>query len=469
MRRPVIKQLLLIVGVLGLFMLTFLALQEKSIYDFTLGKISTNYERSGKGHTLKIQEVRKPYVPLTREAIYHWDGLLFKEIRDEGYKQGSLYHKEKPAFYPLFPFLWKISGIDSILIIFLNFILFGIGLVLLQRSLMKSDTHANLLYLAIALLLPSAITYYLPYAESVFLLTLAVSIYGIFKKKYWIYAVGAFLFTMTRPSSLMFIAALIAADTILLFRHRDLKHYIKDLTPKLIPCVVGFLAVTGIQYLYTGSFIAYFESTELWPTESGFFNPIRDWSREGFGMSVFSIFFLALPAIIYLFVITLKSLRKDWREKPILLFNSEEDHKKEYLFLISLLFIAINLVYFSLTCGNVINGFSRYTLSVPFLYIILFLLPDKLSKVSLFKRILFFVTCLCGLTVFLSLVAYGEPHWSMKSSGLFLFLIISLFLMLEEYFNVRQKWIVLIILSLPCILWQTYLFNMYLTDAWVFT
>jgi len=469
MRIPFINQLVLIVGVLGLFILTFLVFQEKLIYDSTLGKISTNYERSGNGHTLKIQDVRKPYVHLTREAIYHWDGLLFKEIRDEGYKQGSLYHKEKPAFYPLFPFLWRISGIDSILIIFMNFILFGIGLVLLQRNLMKSDTHTNLLHLAIALLLPSAITYYLPYAESVFLLTLAVAIYGIFRKKYWIYAVGAFLFTMTRPSSLMFIAALIAADTILLFRHRDLKHYLKDLMPKLGPCIVGFLAVTGIQYIYTGSFIAYFESTELWPTESGFLNPIRDWSREGFGMSVFSIFFLAIPAIVYLFVLSLKSLRKDCREEPIPFFNSGENHKREYLFLISLLFIAINLVYFALTSGNVINGFYRYTLSVPFLYIILFLLPAKLSKLSLFKRIAFFATCLCGLAVFLSLVAYGVPHWSMKSSGLFLFLIITCFLILEEYFNVRQKWIILILISLPCIVWQTYLFNMYLTDAWVFT
>jgi hypothetical protein len=209
---------------------------------------------------------------------------------------------------------------------------------------------------------------------------------------------------------------------------------------------------------------------ELWPTESGFFNPIVDWSLEGFGMTVFAVFFLAIPALVYVLIWAGQAfLSKERKEVPDL-FSDNKTVKKEYLLRVSLLFITGNLVYTALTSGNMINGFSRYTMAVPFFYIILFILPEKLERQSVLRILLAIALCTAGLIAFLCNVIYGSGHrleWS--GAGLFISLGLLLFFVLEPYMPARLKWTLFVLLAIPCVLWHTYLFNMFLSDAWIFT
>jgi hypothetical protein len=137
---------------------------------------------------------------------------------------------------------------------------------------------------------------------------------------------------------------------------------------------------------------------------------------------------------------------------------------------VSLLFITGNLVYTALTSGNMINGFSRYTMAVPFFYIILFILPEKLERQSVLRILLAIALCTAGLIAFLCNVIYGSGHrleWS--GAGLFISLGLLLFFVLEPYMPARLKWTLFVLLAIPCVLWHTYLFNMFLSDAWIFT
>jgi hypothetical protein len=468
MQKMVLKQMLVTCGVLLLFLFLFISLQDEAIYRSTLGRFVQTYEKTGTQRNSKIKEVTKPYTRFTEESINHWDAALYIKIRNDGYSSGTRYSKEKLAFYPLFPFLWRLSGIDSLKIVYFNYAIFILGLILLSSQLMEANPR-NLVFYAVGIILPSAATYYLPYAESLFVLTLAIAIYGIFKKQYWVFASGAFLFAMTRPSSLIFIFSLLAADLVMLLGNRNFKYFVREAALKIAPFFAGFLLVTLVQYSYTGSMTSYFESLELWPAESGFFNAITDWSVEGFGMSVFSIFFIALPALIYLCFWMLKEFKRKDRSESVPFFKTGDEAKRDYLFHVSLIFIAANLVYTLLTSGNVINGFYRYTMSVPFFYIVLFLLPEKISQVSLLTKMIFCCSCLAAMSIFLSLVVYGGSRFTFRHAGLFLSVLLTFFLLFEDYLPRRIKWITLGLIAIPCLIWHTYLFNMYLTDAWIYT
>jgi hypothetical protein len=468
MHKLILRLLLLACGVGALFILIFVSLQNETIYKASLGKWSSNYARTGSKRDVRIQTVQKPYVHFDNESVNHWDAALYKQVRDNAYVSGARLAKEKLAFYPLFPLLWKLSRIDSEVIVYYNYGLFILGLMILALLLIKDTGKTPLLFL-VALLVPTAATYYLPYAESLFVLTMAIAVWGIMKQNYWMYCMGAVLFCLTRPSAMIFMVALLAADCIELIRHGNAKHFLTEFWKKISPCILGLGIVTLVQYLYTGSWTAYFDSMDLWPAESGMFNLITDWSLEGFGMTVFAIFFLAIPSLFYLIFLAWKSLRSMKSHPAATLFGSDTAFKMDYLFHVSLLFIAGNLAYTFLTSGNVINGFSRYTMAVPFFYIILFLLPEKIRNIPVKTKLLFFGLCLAGLCLFLQVVLYGGNRFRFVNMGLLLSLLLTLFYLFEQHLTNRTKWVILAVISIPCILWHTYLFNMFLSDAWIFT
>lgn len=469
MQKIVFRQIVFALSVLILFFTFFFLLKQDWIYKQTLAKLGPNYAKTGHQRDARISSVYKPYSEISKETINHWDAALYNRIRMEGYSQSDRLAKEKLAFYPLFPFLWRLSHLDSFWIVIFNYLLFVFGLLVLSVQLMGPSPKRIFIY-GLGLLMPSAVSYYLPYAESLFLLTMAIAVWGILSNRYGIYLIGSLLFAMTRPSALIFVVALLVTEMICFFEHRNWKRLLNRIIRMAGPPISGFLIVSVIQYLPSGSWSAYFDSMELWPTESGFFNLITDWSLEGFGMSVFSIFFIAIPALVYLIVLIIKELIKNKRKEAQDLFSQDGTMKKQYLLRVSLLFITGNLIYFALTSGNMINGFSRYTMAVPFFYIILFLLPEKLEGQPIIRILFAYALCTLGMIMFLSNVVYGNGHrfqWS--NSGLFISLVLSMLFLLESYLPPKLKWSFLMLLAIPALLWHTYLFNMFLSDAWIFT
>ena len=458
---------------IGIILITFSAfalLQDETMFKNTLGKLTYNYGHVNNNEASPIVETKKPYEKINASNIYRWDAKLYRSVSDSMYVNSDFYFKERLAFYPLFPMLWKISRIDSPLIFVVNYALFVLSLVLLLR-LLVNDSKDNVFIYLVALLLPSAMIYYLPYAESLFLLTLVLSIVGLFKQKYWLFFLGALAFSMTRPAAQIYLFVIIAVDIRYLFIHKKVSFFLKEVSLKISPFILGILLVTFIQYSYCGSWTAYFDALTFWPTESGFFNTITDWSVEGFGMTVFAIFFLAIPCFIYSIIWGIRTFLKDeqGRVLPPSLFSGNREWIKEYVFNTSVLFIAGNLLYTFLTSGNVLNGFYRYTMCVPPFYIVLFMSYEKMKQVSLKYKMIAFGLCLAAMIVFLSNVIYGDNRFRFPYVGLYLSVLLALFILIKPYVSYRGKWLIILLLLLPCILWHTYLFNMYLCNGWLFT
>jgi hypothetical protein len=458
--------MIIIAGTIITFFALFFLLQIPSIYHSTLGKISANYVHINNKQKFLVEPYEKPYEHITGSNTNRWDATLFRAVRDSSYSGSDKHNKERLAFFPLYPLVWKLSFIDSPLIFIFNYLLFAAGLLLLFNLLCASNKP---IILIIALAAPFAVIFYLPYAESLFLLTFAISVWGLFQKKYWLFFVGAFGFAMTRPAVLIFIFALIAADICYWYAHRNFRYLFKEMALKTAPFILGFFTVVMIQFSYSGSFSAYFDSLAIWPSETGFLNKIVDWSIEGFGMSVFSIFFFAIPCLIYSMQWGLQQLKSTDKTLPPSLFRGDASWIKEYLFKASVLFTAGNIVYTFLTSGNSLNGFYRYTMAVPCFYIILFLAPEKLKSISRKKTLILFSVCLLAMCAFLALVEYGGNRFSFQYAGLYLSVLLLLFFLSESWLSKGKRIIIGLILAAFCILWQTYLFNMYLSEGWLFT
>jgi len=468
MKRKIISKVLVVIAVYSLFMLVFDVLQNPSVYNNTLGKISSNYQRNGDLKHYSIDKVNKPFIDIAENNAYNWDAVYYMSIRDKLYGEVDPHYADRYAFYPFFPMVWMVSGIRSHHIIFLNFLFYGIAVILLSQIFMK-DKRNDIFFFILALLIPSVAVFYLPYAESLFVLTFAVGLFALVKKKYWLYFLAMICFSMTRPAVVILVFAFLGTDIMYLLRHRNIKHFFKQSTLTIAPVIMGWGIVTVIQYMYSGSWTSYFDTWILWPTESGLFNKITDWSTEGFGMNSFSIFFLTLPAVIYSIVWGIRSLLKSGKRETVSLFSGNETYIKEYMFNLSLLFIVGVLGYFICTSGNVINGFFRYTMAIPFFYIVLFQLPEKLEKVGVIYKLIALALSASALAWFMLNVHYAGNIFRFEYVGLYLFIFITPFIVFEKYLSDRAKMIVLLVYILPAIVWQTYLFNMYLSDAWIFT
>ena len=146
MRTTILKEVIIAVAVLIAFFAVFKLLRNQVVYDSTLGKISHNYERSGTRENFSINDVNKPYVSFDKETINHWDAELYKDIRDDFYEVKNPLLKEKLAFYPLFPLVWKLSCIDSRNIVLFNYALFIAGLLILLRLLLPASPHRLMYY-----------------------------------------------------------------------------------------------------------------------------------------------------------------------------------------------------------------------------------------------------------------------------------------------------------------------------------
>ncbi len=467
--KSTIKEILLIGGTLFLFVLIFKLLQNTKIYSHTLGKISHNYTCTGPRENLSIQNANVPYIYISEPAIDHWDAELYRDIRDDLYEIKNPLLWEKAAFYPLFPLVWKLCITHSPkFIVILNYLIFAAGLLILMHN-SSLPQNKRLQYLLLALILPTAVNFYLPYAESLFVLTFAFTVWAIHRNSYPLYFASAFLFCITRPAAIIYAAALAATDFVYFLRHRNSRFFLSELEKKLRPCIAGYLFVTLFQYYYTGSFTAYFDALSYWPTESGWFNTITDWSVEGFGMTVFSIFFVSIPALIYCVIWAAKNFSSEYKTEAPPLLTSDTAFKRTYLLNLSLVFLAGNLVYTFLTTGNALNGFSRYSMAVPFFYIVLFELPEILNKTTFKKKIIFYSLSLASMSLFLYFVIYGGNRFRFEYFGMYLFLSLAIFILIEQHL---PKWLNqagLVALIIPCLLWQTYLFNMFLSNAWIFT
>lgn len=453
MRKTIILQLI----TLMCFWLIFLGLQNQTIYSNSLGLVSNNWQNENGERKL----VNKPYEKLTNDSYIQWDGEHYNRIKNHGYnieKAGGDYIF---AFFPLFPFIWEISNLPPIGIIFLNYVFFSVSIIILLKLLTESKNYMTNIILSLSL--PGIIVFLMPYTEATFMLMTSVGIYGLIKKKYWIYFLGFILASLTRPSFTFLLLSIIGTDFFYLVKHKNLKSGIINSIIRIAPLLIGTLVVSLIQYTQgSGGLFKFIEVQKYWENILSVPHNLRDWSHEGFGINIGVIFFIFIPLLVLLFQLFYNQFT-DKKTKQILDYKSPKD----YLLILSILYLIGNILFIILFRGGSLHCLFRFTICSPFFYILIFIAFDYLRNVPLNIRF-FVISTLALLSLFVLGLADYSSYWNFSDVGFFV-LIATLTLWLFQDLKSKKLYKAgLFFLFLTNLVWTTYLFNTYIINGWIF-
>lgn len=467
-RNLIISKIAIVVCIFLLTFFIFKLLQRPEIYNSTFKKVTHTYVRDDVIKS-NVWKVNQPFYYRDSQNSLRWDGLNYFDIRENYYNYGDW----KYAFFPLFPLVWKVLNIDITLIGLFNYLLFGFSAILFSMFFFKdagTSLKERLCVFVISLLLPTIVIFYMPYAEALFVFTFALAMWGLMKNKYWMFFVGIQLFAMTRPIFTIVGLAFIIIDVFYFIKHKNFSHFIKELSLKLYPLLIGTFIVFFMFYLNSGSFTKYFEANyNNWKMTFGIPHKITDWSVEAYGMNVFTILFVLLPSFIVFINNFIKLLRSEKTNELQSVFNGDRNFIREYFFNISIVYFWGVFVFVLFYQHGSLNGLHRYVFGSPFLYIYLFCVYQKLKEIkgnNFFIAINFLL--IAGLFMLVSIPKLDQPL-NFNDSGFFTLLLDLIFIFSLKYMKDVVKIFSLAILSLYNIIWLVYLYNIYLCDGWIFT
>ena len=306
--------------------------------------------------------------------------------------------------------------------------------------------------------LPTTIVYHIPYSESLFMLCMMVVIIGVLKEKYGMYFFGALLLAMVRPATVFVLISLLAIEAFRFVSKRDSNALIKNSILRGAPFVLGYLLVFFIQWTTSGSWTSFFDAHLMWASGLPENTGITDWSVEGYGMNVFSIFLIAIPACVL-------SGKIIWENRG----NKME--KRDYVLLCSLLYISGILIFTILTSNGNIHSLFRFIMASPLFYIaaiLLFYDFEKLKPTSIKLNTIFIALCI-SMLAFVALVSYGGNVFQFKFLGMLLLMGYTLFAINYKRLHRPFRVVVFCALTLTSTVWNTYLLNMMFCNGWTFT
>ena len=299
--KEIIGESIIVLIFICLFYSVFFLLQHDRVYKHTLGKITTTYQRLE--GDWNVASVDMPYKKITDQNLVNWDAVGY--YYQVNHNPGPEDIRSSYGFFPMFPWIWKITHIPLKLIGVFNFILFAISLMILMKLFLPKDKFSyndRMIIFTLGLCIPSVIIYLIPYSEAVFTITFALALWGLSRKSYWIYFLFMTAFAMTRASVIIVIFAFVVTDFIYLVRYRNFSASFREFVLKITPVLVGMFLVFTWDYFWSGNFFKYYEvQSTYWTNNLQWPKKLGDWSVEGFGMNIAAIFLLTIPAMILFF------------------------------------------------------------------------------------------------------------------------------------------------------------------------
>ncbi len=453
MKKTIILQLVTLIC----FWLIFSSLQNQIIYNNSLGLISNNWQNKNGERKL----VKKQYTELTNNNYIQWDGKHYFKIKNDGYNIDNSGGDYIFAFFPLFPLIWKITNLPPIGILFLNYILFSISIIILLKTLTNPKNYLN--NVIISLCFPSIIIFFIPYTEATFMLTISIGIYGFIKRKYWIYFCGFLLASLTRPSFTFLLLSIIGTEFFYLVKHKKIRLGIINTLYRIAPLLIGTLIVSLIQYIQgSGSLFKFVEVQKYWSNILSIPHGLRDWSHEGFGINIGVIFFIFIPLLIILFQLFHNQLT-DSKNKQILEYKSPKD----YLLILSILYLIGNSLFVILFRGGSLHCLFRFTICSPFFYILIYIAFDYIKHIPMNIRF-FMIGTLTLLSLFVLGLTDYSTYWNFSDFGIFVFIVTLTSWVFQDLKSSKMYKTGLCLLLFTNLVWTTYLFNTYIINGWIF-
>ncbi len=369
---------------------------------------------------------------LSEKVFLFYDAVHYYNVALQGYNS----HYEV-AFFPLFPFVWKLSGASLIGISFLNALVYISCIVLVG----KSEKLSSINYL-IALAIPSAVFYFIPYSETFYFVCSLLLLYGVKENKFYLEIGGILLCCFCRP------VLPIILPSVLLFSFYQKSALYKTLTRSLT-AIAGTLLAFFVHSIYTGNFFSYFSAFNTWNYNFRF--PLLP-LKSGGGDMITHIDGYALLFGLISIVLIVKCIKNPPKEIEI---NNCEFFSLTYLSFFTLLILG-------LMRGGSLTSMNRFMFCSPFFIVAFFYIEKHFIKVKNRKNI---------LKLLLSLILFGLLFQSYVHIQTFTkyFLVAALFaiyLAKDHYVfrNVNSEKVVLLLMLIAL---QIVFLNKFLTGQWI--
>ncbi|MCB0696740.1 MAG: hypothetical protein KDC07_05215 [Chitinophagaceae bacterium] len=200
------------------------------------------------------------------DSLMRWDALSYHSVAELGY-----IHTEgegtNTAFWPLFPIIWRITGLGAMSISLLNIIFFSIGFAAFN-TVYKIDAPTRLLWLTIPLFYLA----WIPGADALFIMFTSLVLAGIHNRNHWLVRLAMLGVALTKPAVLILLPALLLMELLTSGKKHIFSALKVFLADHLIPALLGLLLFTVYQYRSVGIWFDFIRQRKLygyyfrWPT-----------------------------------------------------------------------------------------------------------------------------------------------------------------------------------------------------------
>jgi len=203
---------------------------------------------------------------LNIQSLLNWDAQHYFKIASEGYDH------TRTAFFPLFPLIWKFSGLNAIGISMFNALLFISSFAWLAQLYQLKTKH---LFLIAAI--PTFIFFFVPYTESVFFASSVILLTGYKRLDYRLVFAGLLLASFARPAASVFIPAIILVEW--LTRENSSKALSK-ISLSVVAVLIGMMGAFAVHYSYTENLFGFFDvQANVWDNRLQIPSlPLRSWA-----------------------------------------------------------------------------------------------------------------------------------------------------------------------------------------------
>lgn len=368
---------------------------------------------------------------LSKDVLLFFDSVHYQSVATQGYET----HFEV-AFFPLFPFLWKFLGLSLIGISSFNAVLYISCLAFIAR-IEKLDWSDYF----IALALPSAIFYFIPYSEALYFLCSVLILYGIRSNNFPLQLVGIALCSFCRPVLPVLLPAILLYYFI----------YKKSVSKSIISsfaALSGTLLAFFVHWIYTGDFLSYLTAFNTWDYNFKF--PLLPLTSGG-GGTIRQLDGYALLFGVFSIILIFKLLKDRTRNRN----DSDKIFSLAYLSFFTILIL-------SLMRGGSLNSMNRFIFCSPYFVLALFYIQKNLIRN---KGIKSFILTFLGLVAF-SLLFQSYVHIQTFLKYAIGALILSAYLA-KQHFMVKGVSIEKAVLFITLVATQILMLSKLLNGYWI--
>jgi hypothetical protein len=198
----------------------------------------------------------------TEQVLNRWDSGWFQRIRDYGY----IYEEGKQsnvAFFPLFPYLWRFTGLGNLGISVLNVLIALLGMAMLLAAL-PCTRRQGLLLASVPLLMFT----WVPYTEALFYLFAALILVGLHRQHLGWLLLGLMGCCLTRIAATFFLPALCFAELLGWLETRTISRAsVRALLLGVFVMAAAVGSVLWFQHAKTGEWLGFYKAHRHWQHE----------------------------------------------------------------------------------------------------------------------------------------------------------------------------------------------------------